>query len=139
MGVEKQRGGESPQVIFFWLWCVFSVLLAPDSPYRLQLLCLILKMIFPGHSQIMAKTRNSLERKQGLNFKMCCHTRPDGWFLEILFAQQTIDCCQCLPHEEGASWVTGVSLLYSPGEFLPLSAAEFPGSKFPLAPPCPTA
>lgn len=55
----------------------------------------------------------------------------NGWFLEILFAQWTIDSCQYLPHEEGAGWITGVSLLVSPGEFLPLSTAEFPGSKFP--------
>ena len=67
MGVEKQRGGESAQVIFVWLWCVFPVLWAPDSPYQRQLLCLILKTIFPGHSQIVAKNRNSLG-KAGLKF-----------------------------------------------------------------------
>ena len=66
--------------------------------------------------------------KQSINFKTVL-LDLNGWFLETLFAQRTTDSCQYLPHEEGASWVTGVSLLDSPGEFLLLSVAEFPGSE----------
>ena len=47
-----------------------------------HLLCLILKMIFPGHSQMMAK-RSHLEtawEKPSLNCKMCCHVTPE-WMI----------------------------------------------------------
>lgn len=56
-----------------------------------HLLCLILKMIFPGHSQMMAK-RSHLEtawEKPFLNFKMCCHVIPE-WMIpgNIFYAEE---------------------------------------------------